>query len=279
MKNSDLKNIPDDVLISENRQGDLEAVDLHTGEIITVESDTLPEIIPYTVARGEMVAHLVRSGNTLQKAAELAGLPHENSIYAWRRSSEDFKLKLEQAEQDKAYYYVDKIQEVADKPLIAREDVAGYKYKTDLYEKLAAWKDREKFGTKHVAQTHSGALQLIIKTGIDRSNPDGRSTRTVQSETNSNEEFSGTGREQESLQGPSDRVGDIPDLGEADTGGSSGTRSRSRVDSSENSEADCEGGGQESEASGSYQEESIEEEGEQEEGYEERSFTPNFGKE
>ena len=171
-----------DLYIRENEQGDLQATDLSTGEVIQVTGDSLPLPAKYTVEGGEMVCHLIRSGCTVAKAARLANLPHENSIYSWMRKSEDFKLKYQEAKNDRAHKFRDNIQEIAEKPVLSRDEIAGYKFKTDLYEKLAGWDNKEEYGTKHVASTHSGALQLIITTGIDRSKPDEPEPIIIQSE-------------------------------------------------------------------------------------------------
>jgi len=108
---------------------------------------------------------------------------------------------MAEAEADRGDKFRDNIQDIADMPIIPSEDIKGYKLKADLYEKLAGWDNKEKFGTKRVEQAHTGALQLIINTGIDRGDKDG--PKIIRSEENNNGEPSSTGGEQQSIQGHS----------------------------------------------------------------------------
>lgn len=182
-----------DTIIKQDEKGELIEIDLTTGEIVGQEDQvqTLPKPAKYTLERGEMVCHLVRSGCTYKKAAQVSGLPHHNSIHAWLRDHPDFKAKVLAAREDRAEHFRDKIQDIADQPILAKEDIPGYKLKADLYEKLAGWDNKSSYGTKHVEQKHTGALQLIINTGIDRSK-DERVTEVVQSTENGTKEDEST---------------------------------------------------------------------------------------
>lgn len=107
------------------------------------------------------------------------------------RTQPDFKDKVQSAREDRAEHFRDKIQEIADKPILAKEDIPGYRLKADLYEKLAGWDNKSSYGTKHVEQKHTGALQLIINTGINRSKDERDSSidaEVVQSSENGTKE-------------------------------------------------------------------------------------------
>jgi hypothetical protein len=162
-----------------NEAGELELIDLHTGEVIS--NSALPEQLGHEYAFSYPVAlaicQEVKQGRTLSDIARDPKFPPLHVISHWQRTDRMFAEELILARRSRAEYYHDKVIEIANNAAemrYSKDDVPAAKLAADTFKWAAERGDPSKFGNKvtHEGSEEKPILMRVINTGIRRNKPD-----------------------------------------------------------------------------------------------------------
>jgi len=153
-----------------NRLGELEVVDMISGEILTTERHLeVGARYKYTPDYGRAICSLIAEGRTLSECVRMKGVPPLSILYSWMERYPDFRERLEQARRDRAEVYHDMIISSAE----AIEDKESAIVETARINALKWAAERgnpRRYGSKvEVDQRHSGEVGFyVLDTGIRR---------------------------------------------------------------------------------------------------------------
>lgn len=162
-------------VVVRNDAGDLEIINLDTGEVI---SNNHGEISPAAVYRFSYekaiyICQLVKSGKTWAEICDLPDMPPLHVISHWQRTDRMFAEELKIARRERAEFYHDQAMEIAKKAAnreFGKEDVPGVTLAANLYKWGAERANPEHYGNKvtHEGSTERPILMRVINTGINR---------------------------------------------------------------------------------------------------------------
>lgn len=159
-------------VVVRNKAGDLEIIDLLTGEVI---SNDHGEITPLTVykfsyEKALYICQLVKEGKTLREITEELDTPL-HIISHWQRTDRMFAEEMKLARKERGEAYHDKAMDLANAATSAHKDsVPGLALAAKIYQWGAERAKPESYGNK---VTHEGSetkpiLMRVINTGISR---------------------------------------------------------------------------------------------------------------
>ena len=159
--------------------GNVAEVDVYTGEVITtLQSSGYAPPSSYTPTLGRCACHIISQGNTVSYVEHNLNLAR-GTLSIWRNRYPDFREQMEAARKSRAFYCEDKVFALAESSYSDPTELAEAKFKADTYGKVAAWGNRQVFGSSN-DNTPSG-VTFIINTGIDRT-PEGHYGKTINCE-------------------------------------------------------------------------------------------------
>lgn len=168
-----------ELIVRNPDSGELEVIDMHTGELITstaYKEDESAYVFNYKMAL--LICQEVAKGRTLLDIGNDPRFPPSHVINHWKRTQEMFAMELRLARKQQAEYHRDKVAEIADHAAnlrySTREDIANAKLASDQYKWLAEKGDPENYGNKvtHEGSTEKPITMRVINTGINRALPD-----------------------------------------------------------------------------------------------------------
>lgn len=173
-------NFRNEMVIRNKETGDLEVIDLDTGELVQssgkeVHSDP---VFQFNYAIALEICQLVRKGYRMTQIAEMPGMPSVDIIAFWQRREKMFAEELRQAKRDRAELHYEKVLEIADQALDGvfptQAAAASARLASDSYKWAAEKMYPERFGNKvvHEGNTEKPILMRVINTGINRQLPD-----------------------------------------------------------------------------------------------------------
>lgn len=153
-----------------NESGELLEIDIFTGEIVNSSKEI---VVPYkySLAISEKICQYIREGMTVKDISSLPDMPDLHTIYSWRSLNPDFKLKMDNAREDRADFFFGKAVEVAEEAKNAtKEFVPGMKLAVDTYKWAAEKGAPSRYGAKLETKIeHSGKVGFFaVNTGVDR---------------------------------------------------------------------------------------------------------------
>lgn len=158
-----------------NEAGDIEIIDMMTGELILNVSAPDPSIHNYAFhyAKALMICQYITEGATLNDISLMEGMPPLNVIMHWQRCDRMFAEQMKQARLARSDYHHEKILDLADRAsagTLNKDQVSSIKLGTDLYKWSAEKTNPEKYGAKvtHEGSTEKPILMRVINTGINR---------------------------------------------------------------------------------------------------------------
>lgn len=169
-----------ELVVRDKDTGELQIVDMYTGEVVATSSkdDTESEVYVFSYNKAMLICQEVAKGKTLEELGRNPEFPPLHVMTHWKRMDRMFSEELKLARKQRAEYFHDKIIDVAKAAHNAeyetREQIANAKLATDQFKWLAERGDPETFGSK---VTHEGSVEKpivmrIINTGITRNQPD-----------------------------------------------------------------------------------------------------------
>lgn len=190
-----------------DERGAIQAVDIHTGEVRTVDSslqdpakaidmnkfqrvyseagelvlvpnsisiEDLDRIqgksrtLPYSPLLAERICEEIANGKSLVEVSKKPGMPKYSIIAKWRRENPEFEEAYKQARKDRAEVYFHKIMEEVDKAKADRDEIALARLKTDIYKFAAKVCAPDDYVEKTSIDAKVAVGTFSIETGIRR---------------------------------------------------------------------------------------------------------------
>lgn len=177
---NDRNNAPNkNEMVIRNEAGDLEVIDLHTGEVVLNDRWNLPASSDYAFdyRKALYICQLVRQGKTLKEIALLPKMPPLEVIHHWQRIDRMFAEEMKLARRERGEQYFDNAMAIAKEAAsghIAKDDVPAMTLASNLYKWGAERSKPESYGNKvtHEGNAEKPILMRVINTGISRARPD-----------------------------------------------------------------------------------------------------------
>lgn len=184
-----------------NKDGEMEVVDIFTGEVIAVQKSreellfgvedgrvnkiTLPSgktayiertlgenpritRYVYSELQAAAICTLLADGHTMRDIARKPGFPPIMVIRRWRIEHPEFEEQIQLAKKDRAEYFQEKVLDSV-KDISDKDDAAVARVQVDAYKWAASVDDPDVFGTKtKISGDPSAPLTLLVDTGITR---------------------------------------------------------------------------------------------------------------
>lgn len=198
-----------DKLVYIGKYGQLEEIDLHTGEVTkkylspeelldytVVEEKGRVTFVPtkeyqsvakYTTAVGEMFAFRLLSGRGVMDICKELEISY-HTYCKWKRQYEEFRDFVENARRDRAEVYFDSIKTTAEAAIADEDEIALARLKIDAYKHLAAVSDPNRFGSKQHITAQVSVAKLEVRTGIDRGERDVGEEKRIYAEISGRQE-------------------------------------------------------------------------------------------
>ena len=155
--------------IVKGRDGKLYELDTISGEVKELSSDNrflVPETQKFCISKANVLFSSLRKGKSMQQACDKANIDF-GQLHNWRRLFPEFATKLDEAIEDRAFFYEDQIHQlVLDSDLPAVEMNA----KIAALEKLAKMGNTKRYSSKKQDQD-SGGVTFVINTGVPNPAP------------------------------------------------------------------------------------------------------------
>jgi hypothetical protein len=166
-------------VVVRNAAGDLEVINLDTGEVISNNHGQITPTHEYAFdyAKALLICQMVREGKTWGDIVNTPKMPPMHVISHWQRSDRMFAEELKLARRERGEHYHDKAMEIARNAAdrqYAKDEVPGVALAAKLYQWGAEKANPEAYGNKvtHEGSTEKPILMRVINTGISRSKPD-----------------------------------------------------------------------------------------------------------
>lgn len=160
-----------DQYVYRNEQGELEVIDLVSGELIVSEVKPPASSYAFDYKKALMVAQEVRLGKTLQQISQQPGMPPLDVIFYWQRNDRMFAEELKAARHDRGHVYHDKVVAISEAAQGAsKDDVPGLALALKGYQWAAERNAPQDYGSKvtHEGSTEKPIVMRVINTGISR---------------------------------------------------------------------------------------------------------------
>ena len=170
--------------IKNSSTGEISTLNLKTGEISTQLLDNAlfyKETHLFDIPLAISVLLAVREGASIKDAANQAGLK-TSDVHAWRRMYPAFSERLEQALEDRAFLYEDKMLSLAnsisddrqdlskDELKEIREDMIRVTKSFDLFNRMAEIGNKQRYGDNKIPLAKT-AINITIQTGVPQATP------------------------------------------------------------------------------------------------------------
>lgn len=163
---------PDHIYIWNANENRYDVIDKTTGKRVLAvnKSDFNFAGSEYSFEAGEVVCDHLRQGESIKQIAAIPGMPSESAIYFWRRQYPEFRRKSDEALQDRAFHYHDKLLAIVEKESINKDDVPGLKLKADILKWAAEKADPDRFGSRKQELQVQMPSVIVLDTGINNNN-------------------------------------------------------------------------------------------------------------
>lgn len=165
-------------IIVRNEAGDLEVIDLLTGDVIRNNRAMTPppSIYKFSYDIALYICQLTKQGKTLKQVSMEPDMPSLEVLSHWLRTEKMFAAEMQLARRERAEHYHDEAMEIAQKAAkgVHKDDVPALALASKIYQWGAEKAKPESYGNK---VTHEGSetkpiLMRVINTGISRTKPD-----------------------------------------------------------------------------------------------------------
>lgn len=188
-----------------NEAGDLELIDLATGEVIVNNHGPLTPTHQYAFSyeKALLICQLVKEGKTMKQIEDVPNMPPLHIISHWQRTDRMFAEELKIARRERAEVYHDKamaIAEAAANGTIEKDAVPAMALAVKTFQWGAEKAKPDSYGNKvtHEGSAEKPILMRVINTGISRSTkPDVVVAQTTEVHNVSREKDSGSGSSEE----------------------------------------------------------------------------------
>lgn len=159
--------------------GELQVIDMTTGEVISSSSNLIPEqTFAFSYEMAMLICQKIAAGATFADLDRDPDVPPLHIINHWRRSQAMFDAEIKLARKQRADMYHDRVAEVAanaaELRYVTREELANAKLAADQYRWLAEKGNPDAYGNKvtHEGSEEKPITMRVINTGINRNLPD-----------------------------------------------------------------------------------------------------------
>lgn len=192
---------PNHKFIRVSASGDIEEIDLHTGEVriktenaylletlkneyVKVFDDAnkeviwVPKLLPPTIIQAktikystllaDKIADLVAEGHSFNSICRRGDMPSIATLREWRRLHPDFEEKLQLARQDRAETYIDKAENIIEKVVAETDEIAKARLQSDFYKYMAKISNPREYQETTKVEGKIAVGYAAIETGIRR---------------------------------------------------------------------------------------------------------------
>jgi hypothetical protein len=166
-------------VVRDPESGELQIIDMNTGEVISSQSNLIPEkTFAFSYEMAMLICQKVAEGATLAQLDKDPDVPPLHIIQHWKRSQPMFAAEMSLARKQRAEVYHDKVAEIADNAAKlnygTKEELAGAKLAADQLKWLAEKGNPDAYGNKitHEGSEEKPITMRVINTGINRALPD-----------------------------------------------------------------------------------------------------------
>jgi len=155
--------------IVKGRDGKLYELDTISGEVKELSSDNrflVPETQKFCISKANVLFSSLRKGKSMQQACDKANIDF-GQLHNWRRLFPEFATKLDEAIEDRAFFYEDQIHQ-----LVLDSDIPAVEMNAKIaaLEKLAKMGNTKRYNNKKQDQ-ESGGVTFVINTGVPNADP------------------------------------------------------------------------------------------------------------
>jgi hypothetical protein len=160
-----------EVVVQNKATGELEIIDLATGEVVTNNAAPPATIYTFSYAKALLICQMVKEGKTWAEIQDEPDMPPLHVISHWQRTDRMFAEELKLARRERAEVYHDRAMQIANAATSAHKDhVPGMALAAKIYQWGAEKANPESYGNK---VTHEGSetkpiLMRVVNTGISR---------------------------------------------------------------------------------------------------------------
>jgi len=122
--------------------------------------------VQYSNTMADVICQRIAEGDSITKVCKDPKMPGYATLSRWRKAHKDFGELFEQALQDRAHMYHDKVIEAAE-ATDTKDDAAVQKVKVDAYKWAAEKGNPDRFGSRtKISGDKGGPLAFTIVTGV-----------------------------------------------------------------------------------------------------------------
>lgn len=163
-------------VVVRNEAGDLEIIDLTTGEVVTNNASPPATIYSFSYEKALYICQLVKEGKSMTEVSDVIQVP-SHIISHWQRTQKMFAEELKIARKERGEVYHDRAMEIAKNAgelRYGKDDVPSATLAAKLYQWGAEKAKPEAYGkvVTHEGSTEKPILMRVINTGISRAKAD-----------------------------------------------------------------------------------------------------------
>lgn len=161
-----------------NDAGDIEVIDMHTGELVLNNRANAPAMheFAFNYNKALLILQEIREGKTLNDICLMPNMPPLHILQHWQRTDRMFAEEMKLARIARADFHHEKVLDLAQKAakgLYSKDEVPSIKLGAELYRWSAERANPDKYGNKitHEGSAEKPILMRVINTGINRAQP------------------------------------------------------------------------------------------------------------
>lgn len=162
-------------VVVRNEAGDLEIIDLTTGEVVANNHGAITPTSDYAFSypKALMICQMVKEGKTMAEITSSPDMPPLHVISHWQRSDRMFAEEMKLARKERGEVYHDRAMAIANAAAegkLHKDDVPAMALAVKTYQWGAEKAKPESYGNKvtHEGSTEKPILMRVINTGISR---------------------------------------------------------------------------------------------------------------
>jgi hypothetical protein len=163
-----------ELIVRDKQSGELQVIDMYTGELISSSSKTIDEntfIFDYNTAL--LICQEVAKGRSIASIGNDPEFPPLHVINHWLRSDRMFREEMGLARKARAEYYHDQLAAITENAVnlvYSKDEAPVVKLASDNLKWLAEKNNPERYGPKvvHEGSTEKPIVMRVIDTGIRR---------------------------------------------------------------------------------------------------------------
>jgi hypothetical protein len=155
--------------VVKGNDGELYELDRISGEVKQLSADNrflIPETSKFCMSKANVLFMCLRNGRSMSESCQKANMSF-GMLHNWRRLFPEFATKLDEAIEDRAFFYEDEIHKLAMDSTLPAVEISA---RISALEKLAKMGNTKRYNNKTTEQEHGG-VTFVINTGVPNPEP------------------------------------------------------------------------------------------------------------